>query len=384
MAANRTKGTLIDSGSERLMGVARGLGLDESSAASMKEVFRTMASSWHDLPASGTPAWPSDVCDDHSPYELSMTIEETGPQLRVLVEPMDRPASLVANRTASLRLHEVLRRNYGINLDRLHALENLLMPEEAQGHFVAWYSAAIAKGQAMDFKAYFNLTILGRKRAPELAQEAFRRIGFNKAWPTVQAMMERRGAGQDELVYFALDLSHRADARAKLYFRHHRATAEFVDEFCGVARHHKPGIVTEFCRQMGGGELGPYGSKGLVTCFNFTDPADERPKAVTAYFPVSHYAPNDSVIRQRISRYMVSQSLDTRPYEGMLDACAQRPLHVGTGIHTYAAVRWMERPRVTVYFSPETYGRQPERAVPYYTPPRPAQLDRSESMNALH
>jgi DMATS type aromatic prenyltransferase len=351
----------------------------------MQEVFRTMASSWHDLPVGGTPAWPSDVCDDHSPYELSMTIEDSGPQLRLLVEPMDRPASLSANRIASLRLHEVLRRNYGINLDRLHALENLLMPEEAQGHFVAWYSASIGKGEPLDFKAYFNLTIHGRDRAPKLAEEAFRRIGFHKVWPTVVEMMERRGGGQDELVYFALDLSHRSDARAKLYFRHHRATAEFVDEFCGVARHYEPGVVTDFCRKMGGGAEGPYCSKGLVTCFNFTDASDSRPKAVTAYFPVSHYARNDAVIQERITSYLQEQRLDTQPYLGAVEACAQRPLRIGTGIHTYAALRWMEkRPRVTVYFSPETYGRLPVLAHPYATPTVHPALEQLERPTVLH
>jgi pyrroloquinoline quinone (PQQ) biosynthesis protein C len=95
---------------------------------------------------------------------------------------------------------------------------------------------------------------------------------------------------------------------------------------------------------------------------------------VTVYFPVSHHARDDREIRQRITGYLQSQGLASRTYLGALEAMARRPLEAGTGIHTYAAVRWQGRPRVTVYFAPETYGmmRQPVREVPGVKPARPA------------
>src|SRR4051812_34368589 len=102
MPVNESTGTLITSGSERLAALARGVGFDEASVRSTREVFHTLATSWRELPAGGAPPWLSDVCDDHSPYELSVALEAAGPQLRVLVEPMDEPSSLEANRAASL------------------------------------------------------------------------------------------------------------------------------------------------------------------------------------------------------------------------------------------------------------------------------------------
>jgi DMATS type aromatic prenyltransferase len=363
MRENRLAETLITSGRERVTALARALGFDAPSTGAMQDVFLTLASSWRELPAGGAPPWPSDVCDDHSPFELSIAIDAEGPQLRVLVEPMDAAPSLDSNRAASLRLHEELARHHGINVERLRALESLLMPEEAQGRFVAWHSAAFSLGQPVDFKVYFNLLAHGPGRAARLTQEALDRIGFHKAWATVAEVLGRREAGLDDVVYFALDLSSRADARAKLYFRHLQPTAAYLEEVCAVGRHHQPGVVSEFCRQMAGGGEGPYGGKGPVTCFSFTDPADARPKAVTAYFPVSHYARDDQEIRQRLSDYLKDQGLATAPYLGALEACARRPLEAGTGIHTYAAVRWQGKPRVTVYFSPETYGMMPQRSA---------------------
>jgi DMATS type aromatic prenyltransferase len=361
MPGNEPAPTLISSGSERLAALARGLAFDEPSTRAMREAFRTLAASWSELPAEGAPPWLSDVCDDHSPFELSLALDAEGPQLRVLVEPMVGSPSLQANRVASLRLHEVLARDFGIRLGRVRALEDLLLPEEARGRFVAWYSAALSPGQELDFKVYFNLHVQGPGRAPRLTEEALHRLGFHAAWPTVADVLGRREVGLDELVYLALDLSSREGARVKLYFRHHAPTAAFLDEVCGVARHHEPGAVAEFCRKMSGGGEGPYGGKGPVTCFSFTDPADPRPKAATSYFPVSHHARDDGEIRQRLTGYLQTLGLATAPYLGALEACARRPLEAGTGIHTYAAVRWQQRPRLTVYFSPETYGRRPPR-----------------------
>ncbi len=370
---NGLAGTLINSGRERLTALARVLGFDTPSTREMQDIFLTLASSWRERPVGGAPSWPSDVCDDHSPFELSIAMDDEGPQLRVLVEPMDASPSLRSNRAASLHLHDELARHHGINVERLRALESLLMPEDAQGRFVAWHSAAFSPGKPVDFKVYFNLMAHGPGRAARLTQEALDRIGFREAWSTVAEVLERRDEGLDQAVYFALDLSSRADARAKLYFRHLRSTAAFIEEVCSVGRHHQPGVVTEFCRQMAGGGEGPYVGKGPVTCFSFTDPSDARPKAVTAYFPVSHYARDDREIRQRLTDYLKERELPSAPYLAALEACARRPLEAGTGIHTYAAVRWQGKPRVTVYFSPETYGmmQQPSEA-PMRRESRPA------------
>jgi DMATS type aromatic prenyltransferase len=370
-----TSGTLIGSGSERLKSLARAVGFDEASVRAMQEVFRTLSASWGQLPAGGPPAWPSDACDDHSPFELSLAVDARGPQVRALVEPMDAPYTLEAQRAAARRLYPVLARDYGINLERLRALDDLLVPANPKGRFALWYAVGFLPGQAPEFKAYFNLHVQGPGRAATLTQEALQRLGFAKAWPALAETLRRREDGAEDFVYLALDLSHDAEARVKVYLRHTGATAAELDALCGVAVHHKPGSVVEFCRQLAGHE-GPYYGKGPVTCFTLTTPSSDRPCAATFYFPVSHHTRDDRESRQRVTEYLTSQQLETAPYLGALEACARRPLEAGSSLHTYAALRsWHAGTRVTAYFSPEIFGHQPPRGASsprVAPPPRPA------------
>ncbi len=341
----------------------------------MREVFLALSESWGQLPAGGSPPWPSYVCDDHSPFELSLAIDDRGPQLRVLVEPMDAPPSLSTSLAAGMRLRKKLEQNLVQNLavdfSRLRPLEDLLLPQELKGLFATWYAVGFDRERAPILKGYFNLGVRGPARAPQIAEEVLYRLGFHKAWPLMAEILGHREVGAEEVVFFALDLSPVKGARVKLYFRHHTPTAAFLEEVSAVARYHQPGLVAEFCREFTGGE-GPYGGKGPVTCFSFTDPSDARPTSATSYIPVTHHARDDEEIRGRITRYLQAQGLDTAPYLRMLEAYARRPLKAGTGMHTYVAVRWKERPRVTVYFSPEVYWTQPRLEAPVAKAPRPA------------
>jgi DMATS type aromatic prenyltransferase len=373
----RSVETLRDREVERLADVSRVLGFDEAATRSMREVFLALSESWGQLPAGGTPSWPSDVCDDHSPYEISVAIDERGPQLRVLVEPMDAPPSFSASLAAGMRLRKKLEQNpvqdLGVDFSRLRTLEGLLLPPEIKGgRFAAWYAVAFDRERPPILKGYFNLGVHGPARAPQVAEEALHRLGFHNAWPLMAEILGRREVGAEEVVYFALDLSPVEGARAKLYFRHHAPTAAFLEEVSSVARYHQPGLVAEFCRQFAGGEEGPYGGKGAVTCFSFTDPSDARPTTATSYIPVTHHARDDEEIRGRITRYLQAHGLDTAPYLRTLEAYARRPLEADTGMHTYVAVRWKGKPRVTVYFSPEVYSSQPRLQAPVVMMPRPA------------
>jgi DMATS type aromatic prenyltransferase len=359
MQDEKDSGTLIASGCERLKALAQALGFSEVDAGSIQQVFRALSESWGHTREGGVAAWASDVCDDHSPYELSVATGKRGLQLRVLVEPMEAPPSPGSNHSAGRRLHEVLARGFGANLARLRALEDLLMPEAAQGPSALWYAAAFAQGQAPDFKAYFDLRCQGTGRAARLAEEALQRVGLQEAWPAVAECLGRREEGEDELLYFALDLSHAAEARVKLYLRHHHASAALLEEVCSVARHHQPGSVAEFCRHMAGGE-GPYGNKGPVTCLAFTSGDGARPGTATIYLPLAYHVRSDSEARERLTHYLGTQGMEAAPYLRALQACTRRPLESGPGLHTYAALRWWQgEPRVTVYFSPEVYGMQP-------------------------
>ncbi|XXF76120.1 iron-containing redox enzyme family protein [Myxococcaceae bacterium GXIMD 01537] len=365
--------TLTHSAGERLALLARAIGFDDPTTRTLREALQRLSASWGTLPGSGPAPWGSDVCDDASPYELSVAIDARGkPQLRVLVEPMDLPASAAASRTAGRRLYDFLAGEPSVHLGRLHALEDLLLPEHARGPFAFWFAAGCTQGEAPEYKVYFHTQAQGPGRASRIAEEALQRLGFVKAWRSVAEVLGRRVDGLNELNFFALDLSHSEHARVKVYLRHHEATAEELDAVASVARYHRPGTIADFCRLMAG-DAGPYTSKGAVTCLTFTDPADERPASATSYFPLSHYARTDLEARERVTRLLTDYGLDPAPYLGTLEACAQRRLDAGPGMHTYAALRWWDGvPRVTVYYSPEVYGALPPPPLPAPRPrPRP-------------
>src|SRR5262245_19316148 len=114
-------------GSAQLSALCRAFGF----AAKETEIvglFQSMISPWGERPADAPPPWASDVCDDHSPYELSCVFGGNDPELRLLVEAHGDPPSLFTNWEAGRRLSKRLSQRFDVSLDRLNAIEDLFVP----------------------------------------------------------------------------------------------------------------------------------------------------------------------------------------------------------------------------------------------------------------
>src|SRR5262245_25524453 len=72
-------------GSERLSALCRAGGL-VAKESEVLGVFEKLIAPWGERPAPATPHWPSDVCDDHTPFEFSIVLNAGEPELRILVE----------------------------------------------------------------------------------------------------------------------------------------------------------------------------------------------------------------------------------------------------------------------------------------------------------
>src|SRR5262245_9605699 len=72
-------------GSERLSALCRANGL-AAKEPEITGIFASLIEPWGASPAPTTPAWPSDVCDDHTPFEFSVVLSAGEPELRILVE----------------------------------------------------------------------------------------------------------------------------------------------------------------------------------------------------------------------------------------------------------------------------------------------------------
>jgi DMATS type aromatic prenyltransferase len=350
--------SLGDFGVQRLQRLAQPAGLRDQLPL-MESVFRLLLDAWSPS-ALGEPAWPSDVCDDHSPFEYSIVIGGATPELRLLVESRGDPPTLASNQEWGLAVNQRLAREYGVRLERFNRISDLFLPVGGDAVFALWHAVSFWPGRAPEFKCYLNVNARGPSEAPRLVQEALTRLGFGHLWPAIAASALRR-SDFDRLAYFSLDLSPSAAPRVKIYFRHLNSTAEDLELACSCARDYSPGRIAEFCRALSGGEE-RFSRRGPVSCLSLVDA--NQPSASTIYFPIASYAPNDRVARNRIASYLVLHELPLAGYLDPLQAFATRRLEDGIGMQTYASMKWGgDKPRVTTYFSPEAFHVQPPRPL---------------------
>jgi DMATS type aromatic prenyltransferase len=359
--------TLADYGMKRLSSLARVAGL-EAQIDSMQRFFREALGVWGRARVDEPPPWASDVCDDHAPFEFSIAVDGGRPELRVLVEARGEPATLRSNLTAGKRLNAWIEREFGAELGRLRAIEGLFDGPDVEGPFVYWHAVSFAAGKAPEFKLYLNLMARGRAHAAALAEASLARLGFEASWPAVVERAMSRGPALDIPTYLALDLTAHKP-RLKLYFRHIDARLEDLERACSVARNWVPGRASEFCSALLG--PGPYTAKGAMTCLAFVEGDVDRPGSSTIYCPVGAYASDDRAARDRVTGYLARQGLPINAYAGCLEALATRPLEAGTGLQSYASLKWGEGPKVTVYLAPEVYGAATPRPAPPEAAPAP-------------
>ncbi len=341
----------FEHGAQRLAALchANGLGAKYDEALAL---FRWMIAPWGDRPI--TPpgdGWISNVADDHTPYEFSV-VYGGAPEVRLLVEAQGEHASLDGNWLAGKALSERLASQFGASLSRHDRVADLFRPEPG-AHLGLWHAASLWRDGPPAFKAYFDSQAQGCWKAPAIMKEALDRLGFTRVWPAVMRMGQR-GLELDELRFLAVDLANSADARVKVYWRHHWSSAAELAELVGTHGPTKSELI-EFCRAITGSE-GPYEHRPLFTCTTFVDPRAPEPYATTLYIPIVAYATNDTISVDRISHYLGAAGLDPDGYRATVGHYAQRSLDASCSLHSYVSLqRRKGRAHVTVYFSPEAH-----------------------------
>lgn len=358
--STKTPITLGEHGEIRIAALARAAGI-ASQIDVAQRIFRLMMAPWGEARVESAPPWQSDASDDHTPYELSITVSKSAPEVRVLVDKRGDPPTLGSNQIESRALNETLARDWGVSLDRLRRIEDLFSNRDPAEPFAFWHAVSFQPDRPPSFKIYVNLNAHGVANAPALAETALARLGFPRAWPVLAERAMRRGPALDAPLYFSLDLSPSKDARVKVYVRHHQASIEDLERAGSAARIYSPGRITEFCTAMAG--EGPYLLKGPATCLSLVEGEGDQPVATTTYLPIGVYTTDDRAARDRILAYLGRHGLPTNAYLSALEAIAHRPLEAGSEMHSYASLRWTDEPRVTVYFGPEAYRVAPPRAA---------------------
>jgi hypothetical protein len=118
-------GNLAEQVVDRITSLCRPLGLAPEPIVAC---FRDVVAPWIQAPEG----WRSEIADDHSPVELSVTLDDS-PALRVLFEPQGAEPTLARFREAGLAFHELIGQSHGADLRRLRAVQDLFLPEFPQG-----------------------------------------------------------------------------------------------------------------------------------------------------------------------------------------------------------------------------------------------------------
>jgi len=341
--------------------------------------FRNLISPWGDRARVQTSDWVSDISDDNTPIEFSVAIAGDDVEVRVLFEPQADEPTLAAHRVAGIAFNERLERDFGADLERFRLLKDAFLPPNMQGPFAVWSSAVFARGKAPSFKAYLNPQAHGAEHAAELVKEGLARLGLSKVWKGLEATVLRRGPELDELKYFALDLTPSADARVKVYVRHHAATPDDLEHGASAAANFVAGETLDFVRAMRGSDERLF-ARAPFTCSSFVGTAESRPVSTTIYVPVCAYARDDAAVLDRVRTYMDERAMDSSAYESLIWGYANRPLAEGVGMQPWIALRRInEVTRMTVYLATEANRVHAPGTVPAPTEDRSAFLEEPDA-----
>ncbi|MBC8067923.1 MAG: iron-containing redox enzyme family protein [Deltaproteobacteria bacterium] len=359
VSAGGSQSTYEQQALQRLAQLCHANGFDEE-LSNIADCFHELTAQWGSRTVGyASNLWRSDVADDHSPYEFSVVFGGRAPELRMLIEAQGEPPNLQNNWRAALALSQHISATYGVELERHDRIADLFEPGP-NAHLALWHAVAFVRGQAPQFKVYFDAQAQGRWRAPGLVEEALCRLGFVRAWPAIQRI-GGRGLTLDELKYLSLDLTGSDEGRVKVYWRHHGATAPELGRLMGPHGMEAP-EVSDFCRRLGGFD-GPYAARPVFSCTTLLDRKDPKPHATTIYMPIAAYAASDAVAVARIGGYLEEHGLDAQRYRATIEDYAERSLTSTSCMQSYVSLQQRRgRRQVTVYFSPEAHQVQPARA----------------------
>ncbi len=308
--------------------------------------------------------WASFISDDHTPYELSVSLGAEGGQVRLMSEslPASGPVTLASTIAAGRELAKLLARDFAVDVSRLDKLSDLFLPDEPQGAFALWFAASFAEDGAPSFKLYVNPAVRGAHHAPRLVEEALARLGLDGAWAATTRAL-RRGPELDELRFFSVDLDAEAVARAKVYAFHHGATPSHLAEVVSAVPRADPERVRAFCRALVGGDGVLQAARQPGTCLVFVS-GDRAPRTGTVHVPVRAFAASDADAHARVLEAMRIAELPTASYEASVRAMASRPLEDGSGLVAWAAIRTGgTAPMVNVYLAPKVLCDEPTHAA---------------------
>jgi cytokinin dehydrogenase len=353
-AKTRHRGTTLgDLAESQLAALGRECGA-VSKAEYLTELAETLSNGWWNQLLDSKPAWPSDLTDDGTPFELSIQTENADPELRLLVEPRPVPDGASESFHAALRLADVLAARYGADASSLHEVASLFAPLPGSSpRFLIWYGVHMTATGPL-FKAYLNPEVHGPSQARELLRRVLDRLGFPNAFERVVEQL----VASTRIPYFSVDLCVKERARVKVYLAHAAPPEDGVERAAAGGKHYRPGEFRRWLQALL--REGPsLDARPVLTCQAFG--RDGGAPDVTLHVPIRCHVADDRealVVAQTLGTNGAAESLIR-----VVTALARRPLDTGRGMITYLSLREGKSgsTRVTAYLAPQAYELTPVR-----------------------
>lgn len=342
--------TLEFIGKQKLVTICDNIGFVSQRVTAVK-FFELMSASWGDWKLKDHQILHSDLSDDGSPYEFSVTYKNNQPELRFMVEPQGLTANYQANWDASLLLNNDLENIPSVDLSRFKQIYQLISPFtniSPNCTYAFWYGVDIHIDGKYMFKVYFNLEARGPKNAPDLLREMLTKLGLAKVW---QNLIEPRLKESEEMLpkWLALDLTNDVSARIKTYFI--SQNTESIYSQLKNSSNYKPEEGLEDIKKVTGNAK--YIIRPIVSCFAYLDPT--TPPIAKIYIPIRFYIDNDIQALERAQSYLSPEEYSS--LKAAATKVADRPLELHQCLISYIGLRVESNGKksVTLYISPELY-----------------------------
>jgi len=342
------KVTLHHLGLAKLVGLCQALHQSSEQTSRAVEMFETLTQHWSHASAEQTPAWPSDITDDGTPFEFSVSFHEGGADLRMLVEPQTQPNTLGSNWRAGLEVNALLRERYGAKSRDFDRIAELFAPtQSSNAQFSIWHAAVLRPDGTRLFKVYLNPRIHGAADSRALVNEALSRLGRRDVAERLAPVLSEEGS---EARYFSLDLEEAQTSRVKIYVGRSDSAAA-IDRLASGASDLAPGQAAAWIERLSQ-RRERFAARPILTCFAFDN---ERAAATaTVHVPVRCYVANDAESADAVCSFL--SPLQAASFRRVLSALSPCSLEENTGLITYASLRRSSSgPRVTVYLAPQLY-----------------------------
>jgi len=354
MAEKIAQMSFLEFGNTRIASLCKSAGFTSVDTQKVQRFFTFMTDSWNSRLVGEASPWKSDISDDHTPFELSIALEGSRPEIRFLIEAQNHPTTLQSSWDDGLALNERLNKEFGLSLEHFNRVKDLFEPRNPQARFSLWHAFCLKPDRGAEIKVYLNPMARGPEHANEIVEEGLKRLGFANAWRFLSQVVMRRGA-QDQVLYFSLDMGGQAVSRVKIYVAHRDAAPEDIEAAMSQAKEYAAGEARAFCEAIQGDDDKFSAPRSTLTCWAFTSDDDARPYSATLHCPIRCYADNDRDALRRIRAVLDPKS------HAVLDRCvwalANRPLEAGVGLIQWASMRREGgKVRTTFYLATEAYG----------------------------